>query len=154
MAFFFYRREGQGGMSEELKPCPFCGGPARKSTLLPGPGARFGCGECAIYACNAEDWNRRTPGPATERVLAKTKLHLAGEFNTPPDRELLAVFVAEHEPAKPESRSKECPWKRSDMTPCVRTDGPVAYADDHCCVGCGRRPILTKVPLGEPGQPE
>jgi hypothetical protein len=56
-------------MSEELKPCPFCGGPARKSMLLPGPGNRYGCGECGIDACNLEDWNRRKPGPATREVL-------------------------------------------------------------------------------------
>lgn len=30
-----------------------------------------------------------------------------------------------------------CPRKRSDMTPCVVTDGENARADDGVCVGCG-----------------
>jgi hypothetical protein len=34
----------------------------------------------------------------------------------------------------------QCERKRSDMTPCVIEDGPMALADVGVCVGCGFRP--------------
>ena len=44
----------------------------------------------------------------------------------------------------------ECPFKKSFMTPCVITDGPVAYcanlSDEPICVGCERTPKQTGVP--------
>ncbi|MGL3213560.1 hypothetical protein QA639_09870 [Bradyrhizobium pachyrhizi] len=46
---------------------------------------------------------------------------------------------------------KRCDRKRSDMTPCVITDGADAYSfesdqDTHpICVGCGRSPQVTGV---------
>lgn len=44
---------------------------------------------------------------------------------------------------------KTCAFKRSDMTPCVITDGPVCYAansaDRPICVGCERPPSATGV---------
>jgi hypothetical protein len=44
----------------------------------------------------------------------------------------------------------KCDRKKSDMTPCVIEDGPVAYAmnsyNDPICVGCGRTPERTGVP--------
>ena len=45
-----------------------------------------------------------------------------------------------------------CPRKKTDMTPCVVTDGPVAYAiysranQRPICVGCERSPATTGVP--------
>ena len=30
----------------------------------------------------------------------------------------------------------ECPWAKSDMTPCILKDGELARADDGVCVGC------------------
>lgn len=33
-----------------------------------------------------------------------------------------------------------CPRAKSDMTPCIATDGDVAFADDGVCVGCGWKP--------------
>ena len=43
-----------------------------------------------------------------------------------------------------------CPRKRSDMTPCVITDGPICYATDGRCVGCYQPPSITKVPFATP----
>lgn len=44
---------------------------------------------------------------------------------------------------------KSCAHKKSDMTPCVITDGPVAYCEDSrsnpICVGCERPPEATGV---------
>ena len=31
----------------------------------------------------------------------------------------------------------QCPRAKSNMTPCVVTDGMCAFADDGACVGCG-----------------
>lgn len=46
--------------------------------------------------------------------------------------------------------TKECPYAHSDMTPCVRKDGPVAFAmnanDNPICVGCERTPETLGVP--------
>jgi len=48
------------------------------------------------------------------------------------------------------SKRKECRFARSDDTPCVVRDGPVAYAADLAdrpvCVGCGRPPGATGIP--------
>lgn len=42
-----------------------------------------------------------------------------------------------------------CPYKKSDMTPCVITDGAICYAmnsrDEPICVGCERTPEQTGV---------
>src|SRR5215472_10963137 len=44
---------------------------------------------------------------------------------------------------------KTCEYKKSDMTPCVITDGAVCYAmnsrDQPICVGCERTPVQTGV---------
>ena len=44
---------------------------------------------------------------------------------------------------------KKCSVKRSEMTPCVITDGPICYAENSqgkpICVGCERAPNLTGV---------
>jgi hypothetical protein len=46
--------------------------------------------------------------------------------------------------------TKECPYAKSDMTPCVRKDGPVCFAmdsrDEPICVGCERSPETLGVP--------
>lgn len=45
----------------------------------------------------------------------------------------------------------KCPRAKSDMTPCVVQDGPVAYAMDAAdrpiCAGCEKGPRVTGVPL-------
>jgi hypothetical protein len=46
---------------------------------------------------------------------------------------------------------KSCPYAKSNMTPCVLRDGPVAFAmdthDDPICVGCERSPKTLDVPV-------
>lgn len=44
-------------MTDELKPCPFCGGPAQR-------GAEYGvyCGKC-VPLMNEETWQSRVPAP-------------------------------------------------------------------------------------------
>lgn len=47
-----------------------------------------------------------------------------------------------------------CVRKRSSMTPCVVTDGPIAYAmtgitNAPICAGCERGPLTTGVPKPE-----
>ena len=42
----------------------------------------------------------------------------------------------------------QCPFARSDMTPCVIKDGELARADDGVCVGC-ERPIPTFASVAE-----
>jgi len=43
-----------------------------------------------------------------------------------------------------------CPYAKSAMTPCVKRDGPVAYAigprDNPICVGCERSAQVLGVP--------
>lgn len=43
-----------------------------------------------------------------------------------------------------------CPYAQSDMTPCVRRDGPICFAMDSfdrpICVGCERTPNGAGVP--------
>lgn len=49
-------------MSEELKPCPFCGGECDPDGWLGGDGTRGPeCNDCGATARTVEDWNRRTP---------------------------------------------------------------------------------------------
>lgn len=42
-----------------------------------------------------------------------------------------------------------CPFKKSETTPCVVTDGPNAYGadavDQPICVGCERKPFRTGI---------
>jgi hypothetical protein len=44
----------------------------------------------------------------------------------------------------------KCPYAKSDMTPCVRRDGDVAFAmgsaDNPICVGCEKTPAALDVP--------
>ena len=44
-----------------------------------------------------------------------------------------------------------CPYAKSDMTPCVIRDGSICYAansfDKPICVGCERTPKATGVPV-------
>ena len=44
----------------------------------------------------------------------------------------------------------KCPYRKSDMTPCVIIDGPICYAADSqdrpICVGCERSPEKTGIP--------
>lgn len=44
---------------------------------------------------------------------------------------------------------QRCPYSKSDMTPCVRKDGPMCFAmtaaDQPVCVGCGRSPEVLDV---------
>lgn len=46
---------------------------------------------------------------------------------------------------------KSCPRKKSDMTPCVVTDGAICYTLDSygypICVGCERGIHITGVPV-------
>jgi hypothetical protein len=42
------------------------------------------------------------------------------------------------EETKREARKRDCEYAKSDMTPCVLRDGPICFADDGHCVGCGR----------------
>ena len=49
-----------GALREELKPCPFCGGPG---TELLG-GIFVGCEPCALARRDANSWNRRSPVPS------------------------------------------------------------------------------------------
>lgn len=64
-------------MSEELKPCPFCGGEAvvgsRNSPFNNGgmrtngpEWATVGCKKCCYYLCEAEDVFGRPPGRANK----------------------------------------------------------------------------------------
>lgn len=50
-------------ISEELKPCPFCGEPASKVSGL-GNEEWYGCDNpkchCCVLTATAEQWNRRT----------------------------------------------------------------------------------------------
>ena len=53
-------------MSEELKPCPFCGGAAIEREQ-PGSFGGYGlteisCRGCSARASNKDDWNRRATG--------------------------------------------------------------------------------------------
>jgi hypothetical protein len=45
----------------------------------------------------------------------------------------------------------DCPYAKSDMTPCVRRDGPMCFAIDSqdrpICVGCARSPDSAGVPF-------
>jgi hypothetical protein len=68
-------------MSETLLPCPFCGGKAslRKDEHYPDYKI-VRCNGCGVYHFGshlANRWNRRTPGPATAKMLNAVKRHLA-----------------------------------------------------------------------------
>mgnify|MGYP000880047182 CR=1 FL=1 len=34
----------------------------------------------------------------------------------------------------------DCPWAKSEWSPCIARDGGRALADDGVCVGCGKPP--------------
>ena len=46
--------------------------------------------------------------------------------------------------------TEQCRYAKSDMTPCVKKDGPVAFAmdsrDEPICVGCEHGPKFLGVP--------
>lgn len=54
-------------MNEELKPCPFCGGPAEVQAAIDWPGhQQVTCQSCAANTFGTrcvERWNARPPGP-------------------------------------------------------------------------------------------
>jgi hypothetical protein len=53
-------------MAEGLAPCPFCGN--EHPEIVSGDGVMCGVPDC--YGSNMFDqWNRRTPGPATKAML-------------------------------------------------------------------------------------
>ncbi len=55
-------------MSEQLKSCPGCGLMAMQSKFKDEPPGDIECCDCTFRA-DAEDWNRRTPDPATKAML-------------------------------------------------------------------------------------
>jgi len=71
-------------MSEELKPCPFCGGEASRSTGENGDGTPWKYVECLDCAAMAEEqeWQNRT-GVANEIAVA-----INADRNTRPDKPL------------------------------------------------------------------
>lgn len=96
-------------MPEALKPCPCCGSPGRHWEAWNFSDARekWGCESCGLQASTEAAWNRRTPGPATARVLKEAAAMLidddgseitggAYEFPCFTRRELRA-FIAEHD---------------------------------------------------------
>lgn len=62
----------------------------------------------------------------------------------------IAANVSPAQPVEPpDDTLKQCLRKKSDMTPCVITDGPICYAENArgypICVGCERGPKVTGV---------
>ncbi len=57
-------------MSDELKPCPFCGKAAETNQNHPLSGTTsdyYGCNDCRVYQDTVDGWNTRAepaPGPA------------------------------------------------------------------------------------------
>lgn len=66
-------------MSQELKPCPFCGNEhpeiASGDSVVCNTDGHTGCGCSAFF----DLWNNRIPGPATAAMLARCQAWLAGE---------------------------------------------------------------------------
>ena len=62
-------------MSEELGPCPFCGAPANNRLAIANHYS-ISCSECPCEMQGdpePNEWNRRTPGPATKAMVAWCK---------------------------------------------------------------------------------
>lgn len=64
-------------MSEERKPCPFCGAAPQERFVAAGDGSYFeiSCRSCAV-AMTERLWNRRTPGIATQKLLDTYAKHI------------------------------------------------------------------------------
>lgn len=92
-------------MREELKPCPFCGGPAKRYDAAPCEGQEpsAGCDKCSFHlsSFDHEDciaaWNQRTPqgnsevGEALARAIARCE-----SGNSAQGKKLLAAYVIGH----------------------------------------------------------
>lgn len=59
-------------MSEQRKPCPFCGAAPQERFVAAGDGSYFeiSCRSCAV-AMTERLWQRRMPGPATRAMLER-----------------------------------------------------------------------------------
>lgn len=62
-------------MSEELKPCPFCGGEALANRdIVEADEWSIDCGVCSVYVTGADEaaaiaaWNRRHQGEGVQQV--------------------------------------------------------------------------------------
>ena len=76
----------------DLLPCPFCGSPARDDS---------GVIECTDPVCGVtqwpEDWNRRTPPPATKAMIEWCKQSRENLPSDVPINPVIDAFIAEWE---------------------------------------------------------
>lgn len=93
-------------MSESLRPCPFCGGPAKIAETA--CYLAVGCEDCGVYIENAKSkrphiiaaWNRRSTSERerlVEKVVEAAKSHSAGigyVGSEPRHQRLKAVLAA------------------------------------------------------------
>jgi hypothetical protein len=85
-------------MSQPLKPCPGCGKEPFIECSRDSEYMRLECNECSFRA-EESDWNRRTPGPATAKLIRCIKADLE------PTDKMLDAFLAEWaEPATSDER--------------------------------------------------
>ncbi len=88
-------------MSEQLKPCPFCGGEASVERCeVPGD-YMVVCLDCLVGAMHSEQeaspevvsalWNKRTPDPDDPNAVITTQQALDNQ-----DREIEALFAPKH----------------------------------------------------------
>lgn len=89
-------------MSEELKPCPFCGGECDATGWLRGDGTRGPeCEGCGATAASVEDWNRRAQPAEAEGV------EVVGYRVSMPGEPELGTWLDEEEESEPQIQHHE-----------------------------------------------